>query len=108
MQLHKAGERVAVFSRKGVDMTTRFAMIRDKVLSLPVASAIVDAELVACVSDGKPSFNALMSGQRENVWAWCFDLLELDGRDVRQLPLLERKAALWELLIAADDDALLR
>ena len=35
MQLHKAGDRVVVFSRNGVDMTKRFAMIRDKVLSLP-------------------------------------------------------------------------
>ena len=106
MQLHKAGERVVVFSRNGVDMTNRFAMIRDKVLSLPAASAIIDAELVACDSDGKPDFNALMGGQRENLCAWCFDLLGLDGRDMRHLPLVERKAALRELLITADDDAL--
>ncbi len=106
MQLHKAGDRVVVFSRNGVDMTQRFAMIRDKVLSLPAHSAIIDAELVACDSDGKPDFNALMDGQRDNLCAWCFDLLELDGRDMRLLPLVERKAALRDLLIAADDDAL--
>jgi ATP dependent DNA ligase domain len=35
MQLHKAGDRVVVFSRNGIDMTGRFAMIRDKVLSMP-------------------------------------------------------------------------
>ena len=99
MQLHKAGDRVVMFSRNGVDMTKRFAMIRDKVLSLPTASVIMDAELVACDSDGKPDFDALMNGQRENLCAWCFDLLELDGRDMRHLPLIERKAALRELLI---------
>ena len=106
MQLHKAGDRVVVFSRNGVDMTKRFAMIRDKLLSLPAQSAIIDAELVACDSDGKPDFNALMNGQRENLCAWCFDLLELDRRDTRHLPLVERKAALRDLLIAADDDAM--
>lgn len=51
----------------GVDMTKRFAMIRDKVLSLPAASAIIDAERVACDSDGQPDFDALMKGQREKV-----------------------------------------
>ena len=106
MQLHKAGDRVVVFSRNGVDMTKRFAMIRDRMLSLPAESAIIDAELVACDGDGKPDFSALMDGQRENLCAWCFDLLELEGRDLRTLPLVERKAALRDLLITADDDAL--
>jgi bifunctional non-homologous end joining protein LigD len=53
MQLHKVGDRVVVFSRNGVDMTKRFAMIRDKALRLPAASAIIDAELVACEHDDK-------------------------------------------------------
>ena len=106
MQLHKIGDRVVVFSRNGIDMTRRFAIIRDKVLSLTAQSAIIDAELVACDSHGKPDFNALMDGQRDNLCAWCFDLLELDGRDLRTLLLVERKAALRDLLIAADDDAL--
>ena len=67
MQLHKAGDRVVVFSRNGVDMTGRFPMIRDRVLSLSASTAIIDAELVACDSDGKPDFKALMDGQRENL-----------------------------------------
>jgi bifunctional non-homologous end joining protein LigD len=106
MQLHKAGDRVVVFSRNGIDMTSRFAMIRDQVMSLPVTSVIIDAELVACDTDGNPDFNALMGGQRENLCAWCFDLLELGGRDMRMMPLVARKAALRDLLIEADDDAL--
>jgi bifunctional non-homologous end joining protein LigD len=82
MQLHKAGDRVVVFSRNGVDMIGRFAVSRDKVLSLPAQSAIIDAELVASDSDGNPDFNALMGGERQNLCAWCFDLLELDGCDL--------------------------
>ena len=69
IQLHKVGDHVVMFSRNGVDMTKRFATIRDKVLSLPVDSAIIDAELVACNSDGKPDFDALMNGERENLCA---------------------------------------
>jgi bifunctional non-homologous end joining protein LigD len=106
VQLHKAGDTVATFSRNGIDLARRFAMIRDRVLRLPAESAIIDAELVACDSDGRPDFNALMNGQRENLCAWCFDLLELNGRDLRTLPLVERKAELRDLLSTADDDAL--
>ncbi len=56
-----------MFSRNGVDMTTRFAVIRDKVLSLPAASAVID--LVACGSNGKSDFNALMNGQNDDLCA---------------------------------------
>ena len=75
-------------------------------LSLPVRSAIIDAALVACDTDGKPDFNALMRGHRDRLCAWCFDLLELNGQDLQPLPLAERKASLNELLVAADDDSL--
>ena len=47
-----------------------------------------------------------MDGQRDSLRTWCFDLLELDGRDLRKLALVERKAALRDLLIAADDETL--
>ena len=50
-----------MFSRDVVDMTKRLAMFRGKVLSLPASSAIIDAALVACDSDGKLDFNALRS-----------------------------------------------
>jgi bifunctional non-homologous end joining protein LigD len=45
-------------------------------------------------------------GRNANVCVWCFDLMALDGRDVRQLPLVKRRAALRELLKGADDDKL--
>ena len=58
-QLHKAGDEVAIFTRKGHDYTKRFPAIRDSLLALPAKSAIIDAEIVVCDSDGKPDFKAL-------------------------------------------------
>jgi len=105
-QLHKDDNAGKIFSRNGNDLTRRFVDVRVAMESLPCQSVIVDAEIVECASDGAPDFNALMSGSSERLCAWCFDLLELDGRDLRPLPLVERKALLLNLLIDADDDTL--
>jgi bifunctional non-homologous end joining protein LigD len=105
-QLHKAGDDVVIFSRKGGDFTQRFPAVRDSMLSLPARSAIIDAELVVCDGDGKPDFEALMFGKAGHLCGWCFDLLELNGRVLRPLPLVKRKSKLRDLLIKADDDGL--
>ena len=69
-------------------------------------SIILDSELVACDDTGKPDFRELMFGGRHSVCAWCFDLLHLNGRDLRPLPLAERRDLLRNLLIEADDSTL--
>ena len=93
-------------SRGGNDLTKRFRFVRDAVLNLPCRSAIIDAEVVCCDDDDRPGFDALMVRSTENLCCWCFDLLSLDGRDLRGKPLTERKARLRDLLIGADDDTL--
>ena len=105
IQLHKAGGEVCLYSRKGKNLTDRFASIREAVLCLPARSAVIDGELVACHTDGKPDFFALMRRQGE-LCVWCFDLLSLNGRDLRARPLALRKDKLRSLLIAADDQTL--
>jgi len=105
-QLHKRGDDVVIFTRNGHDYTGRFPAVRDSLLSLPARSAIIDAEIVVCDSDDKPDFHALMDGQRENLCAWCFDLLELNGQKERKRPLIERKIMLRHLLIKGDNDVL--
>ena len=104
-QLHKAGDDVVVFSRYGKDITRRFRAIAHSLRVLPTKSAIIDCELVACDGDGMPSFSALMAGG-DTLCAWCFDLMELNGRDLREKALSIRKAKLRDLLITADDDVL--
>jgi bifunctional non-homologous end joining protein LigD len=105
-QLHKAGDEGAIFTRRGNDYTKRFPPIRDSLIALRARSAIIDAEIVVCDSDGKPDFKALMDGTPGELCVWCFDLMELNGRDVRELPLIERKALLRHLLNKADDHRL--
>ncbi len=106
LQLHKDGDNVTLFGRRGSDLTKRFRDVRDAVIALPCRSAIIDAEVVVCDSDGRPDFTALMARSTENLCCWCFDLLALDGRDLRDEPLSERKDRLRDLLITADDDTL--
>jgi bifunctional non-homologous end joining protein LigD len=95
-----------IFSRNGKDLTRRFPDIRDSIVSLPAQSVTIDAEIVVCDDDGKPDFKALMEGAAEGLCAWCFDLMELNGRDVRERSLVERKALLHHLLNKADDHVL--
>lgn len=102
-----ANSRVALYSRTGSDLTSRFHNIGMAVAALPCKSAIIDAELVACDLQGLPDFRALMSrGANPDLCCWCFDLLELDGLDIRSLPLIERKARLSALIHQADLHAL--
>ena len=105
-QLHKSGEEVTIFTRKGSDYTARFPAIRNSLRALPTASAIIDAEIVVCDSDGKPDFRASMEGTAGELCAWCFDLLEINGKGLRRRALIERKAMLRHLLNKADDHVL--
>jgi bifunctional non-homologous end joining protein LigD len=105
VQLHKDGASAAVLSRNNCDLTRRFRSVRDSLLALLAHSTIIDGELVACDVAGKPDFKALM-GRSANVCVWCFDLMALDGRDLRALPLVERRAMLRELVIGSRDDKL--
>ena len=105
-QLHKRGERVVIFSRNGHDFTPRFPEIRDSIACLATHTAILDAEIIACDHQGLPGFRALMSGARHGLCAWCFDLMALEGRDLRSRPLLERRIHLRHLLTKTDDERL--
>jgi bifunctional non-homologous end joining protein LigD len=67
---------------------------------------IIDAELVGCDADGIPDFHALTTGNAHGCCAWCFDLMTVDGKDVRSEPLEERRARLEALLAGADQDLL--
>src|SRR6266536_739179 len=58
---------------------------------------VFDGEIVALDEDGRPRFNDLLFGRREPVYV-AFDVLFVDGEDVRALPLKERKAALEKVV----------
>ena len=96
--LHKAGGAATMFGKNGGDLTRRFPSIVTAVLALPVRSCIIDGELIAAGAQGQPDFLALLHGRHVPVCVYAFDLLELQGRDLRELPLEQRRAKLRRLL----------
>jgi bifunctional non-homologous end joining protein LigD len=100
LQLRVAGGRARLLTRKGLDWTARFASIARAAEALP--DCIMDGEAVALNRDGASDFSALqaaLSDGRESALAlFTFDLLFLEGRDLRPLPLLERKRQLRQVL----------
>jgi bifunctional non-homologous end joining protein LigD len=104
-QLHKAGADVVIYTRNGNDVTRRFRGIAAAMATkLQASSAIIDAELVACDASGAPNFYALMGGAKHGCCAWCFDLLEFNGRVLTAAPLDERRYLLRKLLKRAPDE----
>lgn len=97
VQLHKQVHEVHIYSRNGKWMP-RFKPMLEPLSQLPVKSAIIDAELVALNAKGLPDFRALHGGQGHSLVCFCFDLLELNGKDLTPLPLVKRRAALEKLL----------
>ena len=75
-------------------------------LRLGAKDAVIDSELVSCDPDDKPDFYALMRRRTSGLCVWCFDLLTLTERDLRSLPLEQRKARLGDLLAKTAADTL--
>jgi bifunctional non-homologous end joining protein LigD len=109
VQLHRHGSDVTIYSKNGRDFTHRYTAIEQSLEHLPVKDAIIDGELVVCDTGGLPDFRALHahSFQQDMLCVWAFDLLALNGKDLRELPLTARKAKL-EVLLSRHDDPFLR
>src|ERR1700730_11926366 len=94
----KVGERVRLYSRPGNDLTYRFAIIVEGLARLRSDSCIIDGEAVACNDNGMPSFERIRFRQHDGaVFLFAFDLIELNGNDLRREPLGVRKATLASL-----------
>jgi bifunctional non-homologous end joining protein LigD len=103
VQLHKVGREVAVYTKRGHDYAARIPMIARALSDLAQHALIIDGELVACDERGVPDFRALHFRARgQTLCVWAFDLLHLNGRDLRELPLLVRKARLGRIVAGAD------
>jgi ATP-dependent DNA ligase len=90
---------VRLFTRNGHDWTGRFPLIARAALSLKAASCLIDGEAVACDEDGLPVFDRLRYRRDDRrVFLYAFDLIELNGEDLRREPIERRKAALAKLL----------
>ena len=91
-----------ILTRNGVDWTDRFSRLADAVESLPATSAMIDGEAVVLDPRGVSDFGALQqavgSDGGAGVRFMAFDLLYLNSFDLRDLPLLQRKELLSQLL----------
>jgi ATP-dependent DNA ligase len=95
LMVRKAGVDVRVYSRNGADFTKRFPQFVKVAQRLRATSALLDGEGIVDDQHGMPDFNLIHSkGYDREVSLIAFDLLELNGEDVRQAPLTERK---WRL-----------
>jgi bifunctional non-homologous end joining protein LigD len=91
---------VTLWSRNGNDWTGNLPTVRAAVAALPATSALLDGEAAVVLPDGKTSFQSLQGGAAVTYFA--FDLLSLDGEDLRPLPLEARKRRLAALVRGSD------
>ncbi|HYB71456.1 MAG TPA: DNA ligase D [Candidatus Bathyarchaeia archaeon] len=103
----REGERVTLYGRSGQDTTSRYPEIVRALRALPVERFVIDGEIVALDEAGRPSFQRLqprmaltdpreaarLAVQRPAIGVF-FDCLMLDDRDLRRLPLIDRKECL--------------
>jgi bifunctional non-homologous end joining protein LigD len=95
----REGARVRLFTRNGYDWTDRYPAIVAAVGALKVKSCLIDGEMVVCDDAGLSSFARLRSRQHDQTAIlYAFDLLTIDGADLRREPLETRKATLASVL----------
>ncbi len=94
-----------MFTRRGNDWTNRFRKIAADAWHINAGSAIIDGEVVVPAEDGTTDFSVLqneLKGRSKNIVMVAFDLLYLNGYDLRKLPLVERKALLRNIFVETD------
>jgi bifunctional non-homologous end joining protein LigD len=105
VQVHLRDAAVKVFTRRGNDWTNRFRKIAADAWHINAGSAIIDGEVVVPSADGTTDFSVLqneLKGRSTKIVMVAFDLLYLNGYDLRRLPLFERKALLKKLIDGTD------
>jgi bifunctional non-homologous end joining protein LigD len=101
VRAHLNNDEVRIYTRRGHDWTGRFKKVAIAAGQINASSAIIDGEVVVPSSDGTTDFSVLqneLKGRSTKIVLVAFDLLYLNGRDIRELPLTERKAHLKRLI----------
>jgi bifunctional non-homologous end joining protein LigD len=95
LRLERDGERVRLITRNGHNWTDRYPWIVEAALKNRIKQFVIDGEAVVLGVDGIADFNALHSRRHDDeVQLYAFDILALDGEDLRGLPLSMRKTNL--------------
>ncbi|HZW09257.1 MAG TPA: DNA ligase D [Phycisphaerales bacterium] len=102
--------RATLITRAGHDWTGRFPPLAGALERLPVRQAVVDGEATILDASGHPSFqrlqNAIKAADFDDLVFYAFDLLYVDGYDLRASPLIERKEALRRLVPSTEEGVL--
>jgi bifunctional non-homologous end joining protein LigD len=102
MFVRRDADGVRLFTRNGHDWTGRFPLIVAAAGVLKARSCLIDGEAVACDRDGMPCFDRLRYRRQDgHVFLYAFDLIELNGDDLRREPIERRKVLLIRLLTKA-------
>ncbi len=103
----KSDKKVSLISRNEKTLDARFPEIVNAMKNLPVRECVIDGEIVALDEEGRSSFQLLqaleMEGRKSPLRFYVFDLLQLDGKSLVQLPLEERKQLLAKLCESVGD-----
>ena len=90
---------IRLITRRGNDWSDRFPLVIEAVNHLQVRSCLIDGEVVCCDERGLTRFDLLRRRKNEALaFLYAFDLLELNGQDLRREPLEVRKATLASIL----------
>ena len=96
---YRDGTGVRLITRNGFDFAKRFPLVPEAIVALPARSCVIDGEAIACDESGLAMFDLIRYRRQDHAVTLCaFDLLELDGDDLRRRPIEERKRALKRLL----------
>jgi bifunctional non-homologous end joining protein LigD len=99
LRVERAGDRVRLITKGGYDWTKKYPWIVEAALKNRIKHFVLDGEAVILGVDGVSDFNALHSNKHnDEVQLVAFDVLAMDGADLRKLPLSMRKANLARLL----------
>jgi bifunctional non-homologous end joining protein LigD len=107
MLVRLENRNVRIFTRNGHDWTDRLPKLADGLAHLPVDNAWIDGEAVVLDASGKPDFNALQNAfdrrSTSQIILFVFDLLWINGADIREQPLRARRTLLRELMARTDE-----
>jgi bifunctional non-homologous end joining protein LigD len=99
LMARRDGAGVRLLTRNGHDWARRFPLIREAVAALRARSCLIDGESIAFEHDGLAAFELLRGRRHDHHVTLCvFDLIEIDGTDLRREPLERRKATLAQLV----------
>jgi bifunctional non-homologous end joining protein LigD len=109
IQPHLRGGLATIYTRSGLNWTKRFPTVAQAMGHLPATEIILDGEVISPEPSGRANFSQLQDdlsqSRYDRMVFYAFDLLYLDGFDLRASPLIERKKALFEFLSAAKNIA---